>query len=205
MDKLFLLPVEDVLGDRTVRGPMYVGGWRGNPPNPTDIIVSRSNAIDYGFVAYMLVALFGMTQEQYDWLVQQPGVYAFHDNLDNPVANDGLDIFLEDLHFPTDWLTPSTSYRELLRNLFWVFQFNVKFGAIFSDTFGGLHSVFDNLGLDDTYADFTVEEKTVFDATVAAFGYDPSTILPNQKLRQLLKTAATEFAKRSFPLGTWNI
>lgn len=195
LQKLYLVPVEQV---GSARGPEYfVWKYDINPPS----INCRWNAMDYGFTPYMLLAAHDITQADHDALILNADVYAFPDNLDAPIADPNIDVFFEAINIPTDWLTPSTSYRELLRNAAGIFQFNQRYGGIYAERYGGSHSIFDNATLSTRLRQMTAQEQEIFLLTVASFGFDPAIINTNSQLRLLVRQAASYWQSLTFTLG----
>lgn len=199
--KLYLVPVEVVPVDATreYRGPEYFT-WRWDSNGPS--IVCHWSFMDYGFVPYGLLYTWDISQADHDALVLNADVYSFPDNLDAPVADPNIDIFFEAINIPTDWLTPATTYRELLRNTAGMFQFNQRYGGIYAERYGGWHSVFDNADLGTRLRQMTAEEQEIFLATAESFGFDPATINDNSQLRLLVRQAASYWENRTFSMGT---
>jgi len=121
MLRFYLIPVETING---WRGPKYFN-WIMN----TDGIVCQWGAMDYGFLPTMLL-LADILQTDHDALILNTDVYSFPESLDDPISDPTIDAFFEGLHIPTDWLTPSTTYRELLRQTAGMFQFNQRYSGI---------------------------------------------------------------------------
>lgn len=201
MDKLYLVPVESVdHSEGLKRGPEYFH-WRydQNPPS----IECAWSMMDYGFTTSALLLAKDITQVDHDALVLNTDVFAFPDNLDGPVDDPTVDTFFEDIHLPTDWLTPATTWRELLRQTAGMFQFNQRYGGIAANETGELHSIFDAATLDTRLNQMTAQEQGWFLATVESFGYDPELVSLNARLRQLVKSAGDFWAGQSFYLGGW--
>jgi hypothetical protein len=196
MQKLYLIPVEQV---GMSRGPMYFC-WQMEPV--PDCIACSWSMMDYGFTNSALLVAKNITQEQHDGLVAHSDVFEFPDNLDGPVDQD-IQAFFEGIHLPTDWLTPSTTWRELLRQVAGMMQFNQRYGGIAANETGELHSIFDTATLDTRLREMTTQEQAWFLATVASFGYDPNLVPTNARLRQLVKVAGDYWAGQSFYLGGW--
>ena len=180
------------------RGPAYIR-WHEEQVGP--YLEGYSWAMmDYGFSPYGLVLIRDITTEDHDWLVMQDGVFSFPDDLSGPVDQD-VQEFFEGIHLPTDWMTPATTWLELLRQVAGMFQFNQRYGGIAAEATGELHSIFDSVTLDDRLEDMTAQEQGWFLAAVASFGYDPELVPLNAKLRQLVKMAGDYWDDQSFYLG----
>jgi hypothetical protein len=146
-----------------------------------------------------------LAQADHDALILNSDVYLFPDDLDTPVDDPGVDVFFEGINIPTNWLTPSTSWRELLRQVAGMFQFNQRYGGIAAEQTGQLHSVFDTADLDTRLNEMTAQEQAWFQQTVDSFteqfGMDPITVPTNQLLRNLIKTAGSFWDDQPFFLG----
>lgn len=188
MLRFYLVPVETV---GAARGPLYFR-WRFNPSG----IDCRWNFMDYGFVPYGLVCAHDITQTDRDQLVLNPDVYEFPEILDAPVADVNVDVFFESINIPADWLTPSTTYRELLRNTAGMFQFNQRFAGI-----SGGASLFDSADLNTRVRQLSPQFQEWFLLTVASFGFDPAQINDNNQLRLLLRQAAGFWETSEFVFG----
>jgi len=200
MIKLYLLPIEEnTLGDTTFRGPKYLK-W-GYDPDPPGIPTGGYALMDYGFTPYALVLAKNITQTDHDALILNSDVFAFPDNLDQPVTDPGIDPFFEAINIPTDWLTPATTYRELLRQTAGMFQFNQRYSGIAAQQTGEPHSIFDTATLDTRLRQMTDQEQLWFLATADSFGYDSSQINDNNQLRLLVKQAGDYWIDQIFTMG----
>ena len=200
LQKFYLVPIETVLqGEgRQARGPKYFA-WRYDPDPPG--LTARWSMMDYGFVDSALLLAHDITQADHDALVLNADVYAFPDNLDQSVSDPAIDAFFEGIYLPTDWLTPSTTYRELLRQVAGMMQFNQRYGGIYAERYGGWHSIFDNATLQTRLNQMTAQEQEVFLATVQSFGYNPALVPLNARLRQLVKSAGNYWVDQPFYMG----
>jgi len=197
MIRLYLVPVETVtIGDMEYNGMKYFD-WRFDPDPPG--IEGPTACIYYGYHPYVLVLALDILQADHDALLTYPDVFVFPplDQLDqaiNPV--DNIDVFFEGIDLPTDWMTPSTTYREFIKRTICIFLFCQRYRGISQG-----HDLFENVDLDDKYNDLTIEEQGWFDETVISYGYDPALILPNMKFRQMLKTASDWMDARTVYIG----
>lgn len=201
MIKLYLLPIEEVPdpgSGKPIFGPKYFD-WPFDPDPPG--IDSRVALMDYGFMPYALVLAKNITQVDHDALILNADVFDFPDNLDGPVNDPDVDTFFEGINLPTDWLTPATSWRELLRQTAGMFQFNQRYGGIAAHETGELHSIFDNADLSTRLRQMTVQEQSWFLATVDSFGFDSSQINDNNRLRLLVKQAGSYWEGQPFRMG----
>lgn len=196
---LYLVPVETIINQAGIEcnGPKYFH-WRYDP-DPETAIEASSDCIYYGYHPWVLVLSKDISQADHDALVLYSDVYAFPslDQLNQTIApQDNIGDFFEGIDLPTDWANPSTTYIEFLRRTLSMFLFCQRYRGISQG-----HDVFENIGLDDSYNDFSAEEQGWFDATVESYGFDPDLILPNMKLRQMLKQASDWMDERIFYIG----
>jgi len=197
MQRFYLVPIEtNVVGGTQYRGPKYFGPWR-NDPDPPALVQSPWAVMDYGFVPYGLLVAKDINQTDHDALVLNIDVYAFPLDLDGPVNDLAIDAFFEAINIPTDWLTPATTYRELMRQLAGMFQFNQRYAGISRQN----ASVFDNADLSTRLREMTAQEQEWFYQTVESFGYSRDLVNDNAQLRQLVKQAGDFWAGQTFYLG----
>lgn len=201
MQKFYLVPIEVVpTGPGTeARGPKYFN-WRYDP-DPPALVSGNWAMMDYGFMPYALIVAKDITQTDHDALILNADVFDFPDNLDLPVTDPGIDAFFEAINIPTEWLTPSTTYRELMRQTAGMFQFNQRYGGIYAERYGGWHSIFDNATLETRLRQMTAQEQEIFLAAVESFGFDPGLVNDNSQLRLLVRQAGSYWIGRSFFIG----
>lgn len=189
--KIYLIPIEQV---GNFRGPEYFA-WRfdGNGPS----INCRWSMMDYGFINNALLVAHDILPADHAALILHADVYAFPDNLDQPISDKAtIDVFFEAINLPTDWLTPSSTYRELLRKVAGMMQFNQRYSGI-----SGGQSLFGNgVTLDTNWNSLTAQQKTWFNDTVHSFGF-PQNVNGNPKLRSLAKQAGDLWGTTPFLMG----
>lgn len=193
--QIYLLSIEQV---GTVRYPKYFK-WR--EFNPTGI-KCLWNIMDYGFVNTCLMVAHDITQTDHDALILNADVFPFPPNIDQPVSNQStIDILFEAANLPTNWMTPSTTYRELLRQVAGIMQFNIRYEeqARMDGVF--LQSLFGNgITLESNWNNLSANQKKWFNDAVHSFGF-PQNVIGNPKLRTLAKQAGDLLANKNFILG----
>ena len=206
MNRFYLVPVETVVFPpddfgqvSTSRGPKYFS-WS-DDPDPPALVSTPWAMMDYGFVDSALLVAKNISQIDHDALILNADVFSFPDNLDQPVTDPNVDTFFEAINLPTDWLTPATTYRDLMRQTAGIFQFNQRYSGIAANETGETHSIFDNADLSTRLRNMTAQEQVWFLATVDSFGVDSSLVNDNSRLRQLVKTAGDFWAGQTFILG----
>ena len=174
----YLVPIEQI---GSARGPEYFC-WRLNPIEEP-CIPSRWSMMDYGFLNNALVLAFGISQADNDALCLNANVYCFPDNIDTP-ASQNAKSFMETINLPSDWTTPSTTNRELLRRLAGMLQFNQRYGGTVcpGQTFLGSGGI----TLDTKWNALTSQQQACFNNSLASFGF-PSGVTGNPSLRTLIK------------------
>ena len=199
MNRLYLIPIESYINDGIIlRGPKYFS-WRYDP-DPPALVDCLHSMMDYGFTDFGLILAKDITQINHDALVLNADVFSFPENLDLQVSQD-IQPFFEAIHLPTDWVTPATTYLELLRQTAGMFQFNQRYGGIAANDTGEIHSIFDTAALETRLRKMTIQEQACFLATVDSFGYDSALVSTNAKLRLLVKQAGSYWDTRPFYLG----
>lgn len=195
MLKFYLIPLMWVdLGAGRI--PKYLKYKTHNP----DGLVFAWGLMDYGFIDVGLLAG-EVDQTIHDTLSGYADVYSFPDDLDSAITDPTIDAFLEGIDIPADWLTPSTTYRQLMRSMAGMFQFNQRYGGIS----GGETLLGGNTGitLDSNWNNLTAQQQGWFYDTLNSFGYS-YTVPGNPKLRQLVKQAGDVFASQTFQIGRWS-
>jgi hypothetical protein len=192
VNHLYLTPMvstTDALG-RTFIYPKYFPSRFGG-----SVTVTTQSAMRYGFLPYALVYAEGLTPDGAGFLAAQSDVYVFPDDIDQPIADPRLGSFFESLSFPTDWLTPATTYRVFLRTLAGMFQFAQRYQGL-----SGGHALFEGYTLDTNYRSMPAQQATWFDATLASLGYPA--VNGNPKVRSLIKQIGDLWGQQPFFLGT---
>lgn len=185
---LLMLPVITV---NNIRSPKYLKS-RGD----SNGLPCQWALMYYGFLPTSLVYVKNISDADAATLSAYPDVYAWPDNLDQAIdPQDNVDAFFETLHIPTNWLNPSSTYRQLLRNVAGIFQFNRRYQAISQNDplFAG------SINLDSRFRDLTTAQRDWINQTVASFGYNIP-INQNMTLRNLLKLSGDAWTQ-PFILG----
>lgn len=192
MIHFYLLPIERNV-EGTAYGPKYCR-WRFDPDPPA--LIPNWSGMDYGFMsAYLIVA--DVTDTLHASIAANADVYSFPSNLDQAIpGNDTLQAFCEGINIPTNWVTASTTYRELMRCLAGIFQFAQRYYGIAGESlFSG------TVTLSTRYRNLSAQRQAWFNATVESFGYPSSIINQNSTFRQMLKLAGDAWGAAPFDLG----
>lgn len=202
MNRLYLVPSERIDPGNGIfyHGPLYFA-WSSPAVTGSGTLPSKGRK-HYGFVDGWLV-LADLTQAQHDALILNADVYVFPVNVDTPVsAQDPLRTIFETFNIPTDWLTPSNTYRQFIQQTNGIFEFAGRYQVIAGQNGAppGTGYLFDTITLSTRYNQFSPQVKTWFDLTLISFGYDPSIIQPNRTVRQMLK-AASDIIKTPLTIG----
>lgn len=153
--------------------------------------------MDYGFINIALLWAVDITPADDAFLKAQTDVYAFPANLDAQITDKArMDVFFEPINVPTDWLTPSSTYRQFLRSMAGLMQFNQRYGAIST----GQSLLGNGITLNSNWNGLSAQQKSWFNQTVASFGYT-YTVSGNPKLRTLSKQAGDLWGSQPFFLG----
>lgn len=165
----------------------------------SNCIASQWALMDYGILPNGLLLAINISQADNDALCLHADVYCFPDNLDTP-ASQSLKGFVEGINIPSDWTTPSTSNRELLRKLAGMMQFNQRYsGSVCpGETFLGVGGV----TLDTKWNALTTHQKDCFNQTVITFGVS-FTVSGNPSLRTIIKRAGDFWDGIPFYLGSF--
>lgn len=155
--------------------------------------------MDYGLEPVCLVCVRNIDQTTHDALVANADVLAAPENIDANLSTPAVTVignFFEALNIPGGWLSPSLTYRTVLRTVAGLFQFAQRWhgmggGAIFTD----------GLDLSVTYAALPTAKKTMLIDVADSFGYDYSSLGASSTLRQILKFLADQWGAAPFYMG----
>ena len=189
--KIYLVPIEQV---GSSRGPEYFT-WRFDANGPS--INCVWSLMDYGFVNNGLLVAHDILPADHDALILHSDVYVFPDNWDAAISDKTvIDALFEAINIPTDWTTPATTYRELLRTLAGMFQFNQRYGGLSNgqSVFGG------GITLETNWNSLSAQQQSWFNQTIASFGY-VYTVQGNPKLRTLAKQVGDLWGVQPFIMG----
>jgi len=182
--RLYILPIDH---QGIYRGPMHLK-WRFNPAG-LDV---QWGMIDYGHIDITLVLCPNISLADHTTLTGYADVLPFPENLDQPVADQAFKDSLEVLHIPTDWATPSTTYRQLLRCLGGLFIFGQRYSHIAHGPLFG-----NGVTLDTNFKSLSAAQQSAFNATALGMGA-PSEVSGNPKLRTLAKMVGDLWGAKKF-------
>lgn len=182
-------------------GPKYFSGW--SDTYPASIPDSVWSQIPYGYGAVCLLAVTDILPASATFLAAQADVYEFDlGNLDAQLGpdRDTLIALLEGFNLPTNWTTPSTSYRELLRYLGGIYDFNRRWWVKHIRATGLQGDLFDFVGMDDKWNSLLQSGKDAFEAVLADAGF-PQGVSGNPTMRSLVRQGGSYFEQQELRLG----
>lgn len=128
MKRFYLLPVEEGSVANQF-GPKYFD-WRFDPDPPG--LGCQWNMMRYGGELLALLLAQGITQEEHDALVLNSDVYAFPEDLDQPIDDPGLRQALAWFKIPIGWVDRDGTWHELLRQIASIIQLNQRYRGIYA-------------------------------------------------------------------------
>lgn len=184
-----------------VAGPKYFDGWSefytGDIPDRTWAL------LPYGYAGACLIVVQDILPASAAFLAAQADVAEMDiANLDASLGadRDVIAALLESFNMPTNWTTPSTSYRELLRYLNGISVFSREWWRRYIRLTGNNTELWDLVTPDDRWNQLGATEQAIFEDVIAAYGY-PDGISGNPTFRFMIRTAGDTFAGTSFTLG----
>lgn len=142
------------------------------------------SAMDYGLENTFLAAV-NVTAAQNTSLSSNLDVIAIPQNIDATIGLTALGTVqskLEDLHVPSEWVTTSNTYRDVIRAVGKLFQFMQRFHA------RQLRTFFESgITLDTRMNELTANQRTALADTSDSFGLDRSAITNTTTVRQALR------------------
>lgn len=150
----------------------------------------------YGLQNFAICYARAITQAEHDFLALQSDIYIVPEDLDTAITDvQGTRDYFEAAQVPALWLTPSNTYREMIRQFGSIFQFSQRYAGMWAE------NLFALIDLDTALRDWPANVQTQFELTAADFGIDPGLIKPNNDLRQMLQGAGAAFAENVINIG----
>lgn len=203
MNNFALIPSVTILLDpdagTTSTFPKY---WRWMR-NPDSGYVFRISCARYGRQSIWLVRVMDISDADWAALSAMADVYPFPPDasLDNPITDGAtIDTFFEGFNIPTDWLTPSTTYRELLRSLAHMASILQRFFGI-----AGYELFTGGVTLDTRFRQMPSASQTALQQAVNELAGQSVPINQNSFLRQLLKQASDVLQSTPVTLGDFTL
>lgn len=194
MIRFYILPVDVVtIAGQIMRGPKYLEWFQ----NPSGLDV-RWSAKDYGAIDMMMCAVDAELAD-HTYLAGQTDVYAFPDNLDtspSPAELSALEDYLELAYIPAQWLSPSDTWREILRIITAMFLFMQRLTGI-----TGSDPLVWGVSLNTQFRNIEQQYQDAIYEAFVTLGYDDSAIKSNWTMRVMLKNTADEWGERPIHFG----
>lgn len=183
-NRFFLLPVVTIpLDDGNISlAPKYLKTLRNPAGYPCRFAASR-----YGRDDIWLVRVMDISDPDLASLSAQPDVYTFpvDQSLDSPFSDRSqANAFFESFRIPTDWTTPSTTYREFLRSLVNMAKITQRF---FGYTQTELFNLYD---LSARFRDLDANSQIALRLAIESLAGQAVTINQNNTLRQLMRSGS---------------
>ncbi len=202
MNNFALIPTTTIILDpdagTTSTFPSYLKSIRNPDGYPCSFSCSRYGRQDIWLVRVMEIA-------DTDWasLADMADVYPFpaDGSLGSPITDKAtIDDFFEGFNIPTDWLTPSTTYTELLRAL-------VHIALILQRFFGiaGYELFTGGVTLNTRFRQMPAGSQTALQQAANELYGAPVPININAQLRQLLKAAGDYLMSTPVALGDYTL
>lgn len=197
MIRFYILPIED--DGAGARGPKYLE-WRFDPDPPALVPGIRWSLKDYGLVDAALVAA-ELTQAQHEALAAESDVAAPPENIDQNISDLAIpqvQVVLEQLRIPADWVDNTYTYRQILRMIAGLFQF--------AQRHHGMHNegLIDNTAqLDLRWNQIPPDRRNRILATADAMDppYDYSEVTNTWLIRRILKHLADQWGTQPIHFG----
>jgi len=193
----YIIPVMLVIsGGTEYRGPSYLL-WRFNE----DGLDVRWSMRDYGGIGETtMIVCVEATAEQHAWLAAQAGVFAIPADLDatpSPAELAAFEAHLETISIPSDWITPSDTWRTALRTVLGMFATAGKYAVITGE------SILDSgIALNTQFRNYPQYVQDALAQIAINKGYPWEEVKDNWTTRILFKWFADQWPGDSFPFGS---
>lgn len=193
MPRFYIMPmvIDDALDP--AKGPMrhakYIAGF------------DKASAIDYGTEDVCIVRIQTVSAAQHTALVSNPDCIGTPENIDQNLTQNAVDTistFLESLNIPADWINTSKTYRQVVRNIAAIFQFNQCWNGVT----GGSSPFKDGLNLSIQYNQLSAQNKAILQECFIRMGFNTDNLFLTSTLRTILKEFASQFlANKTIIMG----
>ena len=104
---------------------------------------------------------------------------------------------LEAFNVPADWISPSSTWRELLRRTAGIFQFSQRYFGMWGEPLFPVGATYD---LDTRFVDLPANIQTQMIGTAQNLGYPIDQFVPANRLRQMLRVMAEAWGAAPFEM-----
>jgi len=161
----------------------------------------RWSAIDYGTERVCICCIRDITAAEHVTLTENIDVLGTPGNIDKLLTQSAVDkiqAYLEPLFIPADWINTGRTYRQVIKTLGALFQFNQRWNKLS----GGSSPFKDGLDLSMIYADLPISAKATTNQVFDTLKVDRSSLNSSSTVREILKTFAQGFiANRPIKCG----
>lgn len=194
MIRWYVFPVQEVVqGETTYRGPKYLR-WRFNEGG-LDV---PWNMMDYGLMPTALLVA-DVTPAQHALAASRPDIIIIPENIDQQIGSSALSAVtdaLELLHIPSEWVTSSHTYRDVMRKVGHLFQFSQRYhGRTAMKLIDG------GVTLDTKIIDLPTNVRVSLSETAQDLGYDVGPIQGGWTVRQALGYLADQWGSDPLYFG----
>jgi len=188
--RFYILPLlETNVNGSIYRAAKYMGGNK-QPPPLSGLEGISFSIMDYGFEPICIMGA-EVTTSQNTILSSQSDVMTVPANINtnlNTTAVNAAQNFLENLKIPANWITTSLTYKDVLHQVCWLFQFMQRLHGIHPT------KLFQpGVNLSTTFSELDASTQQALLDTGISFGFDVSGVTASTTLRQILKGLANNF------------
>jgi len=193
MRRFYMVPVEEGTVPNQF-GPKYFR-WRFDPDPPG--IACRWNMMRYGAEFVALLLAHDIDQPDHDRLAASPDVYAFPENLDNPVDDQDVRQFLTRIKIPQGWLEFDVTWHDLIRQIAAIIQLNQRYRGVVAHHTG---SPWSSMARADMRTAASAQGQAWLSEALTAFNVDVVRMASND-MPSLVRAAKEYWRDRPFLMG----
>jgi len=152
----------------------------------------RWSAVDYGTERVCICRIADMSDEGHLAISANPDVLSIPENIDNNFTQGAVNVaqtFLESLNIPADWINTNKTYREVLKIVIGIFQFNQRWSALAN----GSSPFKEGLNLNTQYNQLNPAAQNRIRECFDSLNVDRSTLTATSTIREALKVFAQGF------------
>lgn len=161
----------------------------------------RVTIVDYGPEPWCLARIVpSPAPADHSALISDPQVFAIPENIDSEISSNVFTVItkLEAVNIPGDWVTASTTWRQLLNRVVSYCLMIQRSAGIAGDY---ISKIFDGRTLDNTISDLPVSMRSRLSDAADSFGFDRTGINNATTLREALKQIAHQHIEETRFIG----
>lgn len=159
------------------------------------------SGVDYGTENVCILGVPNSTTFNHDYLTANNDVFSLPEDIDQLMTGNAVNTaqtFLESLNIPANWIDATKTYREVIKVIIGLFQFNQRWAGL---TFGLSSPFTEGLDLNTRFNQMNFATKTNLQACFDTLNIDRSALNNTSTIREVLIEFGHQFSAREIKLA----